>query len=507
MDSISKMIKILSSKQIRAVDQNTIEHKPITSIDLMEKASMAFVLSFVKRHDISNQIKVFCGTGNNGGDGLAISRLLIDRGYSVLTYCIGDLTRASPDFKINFERLKSISDSLFLESKSNFPTLNEQDIVIDGIFGSGLSRPVEGLFAELIDFINSANCKRVVAIDIASGLLSEQNALGNRIIECDETISFQIPKLAFHLPQNNKYVGQLTIVDIGLNTEFIDDQKSKLFTVTNAYVQSVLKNRNTYAHKGSMGRNLIIAGSKGKMGAAILSVRACLRSGAGLVTAYIPECGYNILQVASPESMVITDPMEDIISHMPSIENYNSIGIGPGIGTSEPTAKALRSLLKNAEQPLVLDADALNIISGNNLVDLIPENSVLTPHPGEFERLVGKWSDDYERLDKQIALSRKHKIVILLKGAHSSISDSQGRVCFNTTGNPGMATAGSGDVLTGVITSLVGQGYKSYEAAILGAYLHGLAGNLYVSTASEEGLIASDLISLLPKAFSESRMK
>ncbi|MFT7033387.1 MAG: hydroxyethylthiazole kinase-like uncharacterized protein yjeF, partial [Cyclobacteriaceae bacterium] len=328
-----------------------------------------------------------------------------------------------------------------------------------------------------------------------------------RIIECDETISFQIPKLAFYLPQNNKYVGQLTIVDIGLNTEFIDDQKSQLFIVTKEYVQSILKNRNIYTHKGSMGRNLLIAGSKGKMGAAILSVRACLRSGAGLVTAYIPECGYNILQTASPESMVITDPMEDIISHMPSVENYNSIGIGPGIGTSEPTVKVLRSLLADAEQPLVLDADALNIISKNNLMELIPENSVLTPHPGEFERLVGKWSDDYERLDKQIELSRKRKIVILLKGAYSSISDSQGKVCFNTTGNPGMATAGSGDVLTGIITSLIGQGYKSYEAAILGSYLHGLAGNLFVSTASEEGLVASDLIKLLPKAFSEVRMK
>jgi NAD(P)H-hydrate epimerase len=501
------MIKILSSKQIRAVDQYTIGHNLITSIDLMEKASRAFVSSFIERHGVSRHIKIFCGNGNNGGDGLAISRLLIDRGCSVQTYCIGNLSSASPDFKINFERLKSISNPLFLNSKSNFPELHKNDIVIDGIFGSGLSRPVEGLFAELIDFINFANCKRVIAIDIASGLFSDQKSLGNRIIECDETISFQIPKLAFYLPQNNKYVGQLTIVDIGLNTEFIDDQKSQLFIVTKEYVQSILKNRNIYTHKGSMGRNLLIAGSKGKMGAAILSVRACLRSGAGLVTAYIPECGYNILQTASPESMVITDPMEDIISHMPSVENYNSIGIGPGIGTSEPTVKVLRSLLADAEQPLVLDADALNIISKNNLMELIPENSVLTPHPGEFERLVGKWSDDYERLDKQIELSRKRKIVILLKGAYSSISDSQGKVCFNTTGNPGMATAGSGDVLTGIITSLIGQGYKSYEAAILGSYLHGLAGNLFVSTASEEGLVASDLIKLLPKAFSEVRMK
>ena len=506
MDSISKMIKILSSKQIRAVDQYTIDNKPITSIDLMEKASKAFVSSFVKSHGINYRVKIFCGTGNNGGDGLAISRLLIGKGYSVLTYCIGDLSRASPDFKINFERLKSISDPSLLESKSNFPELNGQDIVIDGIFGSGLSRPVEGLFAELIDFINSANCKRVFAIDIASGLFSEQNSIGNRIIECDETISFQIPKLAFYLPQNNKYVGQLKFVDIGLNTGFIDDQKSQLFTVTKEYVQSVLKNRSTYAHKGSMGRDLIIAGSKGKMGAAILSVRACLRSGAGLVTAYIPECGYNILQTASPESMVITDPMENIISHMPSIENYDSIGIGPGIGISEPTVKALRSLLADAKQPLVLDADALNIISNNNLLTLIPKNSVLTPHPGEFERLVGKWSNDYERLEKQIELSKKHNIVILLKGAHSSISDEHGMVCFNTTGNPGMATAGSGDVLTGIITSLIGQGYKPFESAIIGAYLHGLAGNLYVLEASEEGLIAGDLIKLLPKVFSEIRM-
>lgn len=501
------MIKILSSTQIRTVDLYTIVHKPIASIDLMEKASRAFVSSFLKTHRASNSIKIFCGIGNNGGDGLAISRLLIDKGCSVQTYCIGDLSRASTDFKINFDRLKSISAPSLLESKLDFPKLTEQDFVIDGIFGSGLSRPVEGLFAELIDFLNFATCKRVIAIDIASGLFSEQNSTGNRIVECDETISFQIPKLAFYLPQNNNYVGKLTIVDIGLNTGFIDVQKSQFFTVTKVYVKSVLKKRSIYAHKGTMGRNLIIAGSKGKMGAAILSVKACLRSGAGLVTAYIPECGYNILQTASPESMVITDSMDSIISHMPSIENYHSIGIGPGIGTSEPTAKALLSLLTNAQQPLVLDADALNIISNNNLFDLIPENSVLTPHLGEFERLVGKWSNDYERLNKQIALSKKYKIVILLKGAHSSISDCDGTVYFNTTGNAGMATAGSGDVLTGIITSLLGQGYKSSEAAILGAYLHGLAGNLFVDNASEEGLVASDLIKLLPKAFSEVKAK
>ena len=507
MESISKLIKILSSKQIRAVDQYTIEHKTIESVDLMERASQVFVSSFIERNGISKNIKVFCGTGNNGGDGLAIARLLIDQGYDVQVYCIGDFLKASLDFKVNFERLKSKSYPIILDSKSDFPVLNEWDIIIDGIFGSGLSRPIEGLFGDLIDWINIADRHKVIAIDIASGLFSEQSAIGNRIVECDETISFQIPKLAFYLPQNDKYVGRLTIVDIGLDNNFISNQKSERFTVTKEYIQSILKNRNTYDHKGSMGRNLLIVGSKGKMGAAILSTKACLRSGAGLVTAYIPECGYDILQIASPESMVLTDQSKGFISNMPNIDEYDSIGIGPGIGTSGSTVKALQSLLAKAKQPLVLDADALNIISSSKLIHLIPEGSVLTPHPGEFERLVGGWKNDYERLDKQIALSMKYKIVVLLKGAHSSISDSQGMIYFNTTGNPGMATGGSGDVLTGVITALIGQGYKSIEAAILGAYLHGLAGNLFVEEGSEEGLLAGDLIMLLPRTFTEIRLE
>ena len=256
-----------------------------------------------------------------------------------------------------------------------------------------------------------------------------------------------------------------------------------------------------------MGRNLIIAGSKGKMGAAVLCAKACLRSGAGLVTTYIPQVGYNIMQVASLESMVITDYGEDFISDIPNISDYDSIGIGPGIGISEPTAKAVFKLLSKSKKPLVLDADALNIISSNNLIDLVPEGSILTPHPGEFERLAGKWMTDFERLQKQIDLSKKHGLVILLKGAYTSISDANGKVYFNSTGNPGMATGGSGDVLTGIITSLMGQGYNSLESALFGAYLHGLAGNLFAEQESEEGLIASDIINLLPKAFSELRMK
>ena len=468
MNSLDKLTKILASEQIRLVDQFTIENRSISSIDLMEKASKAFVSWFLKKYGTRNQIKVFCGTGNNGGDGLAISRLLLESGCKVVSYCIGNVTSGSEDFQVNLNRLEKFCDPFQLKKEDDFPVFSQNDLIVDAIFGSGLSRSVKGLHALLINHINTSDAIDVIAVDIASGLYSDHDTSEGAIVKCTKTVTFQIPKLAFYLPQNDGFVGDLRVVDIGLDQNYIAAQKSEHYLITPE-----------------------------------LATRACLRSGAGLVTAYLPECGYEIIQGAVPEAMAITDANQNMISDSPDIEGYDAIGIGPGIGVSKPTVEALIKLLKKANQPLVVDADALNIIAEEDLIDLVPEKSILTPHPGEFKRLVGNWNNDFERLEKQIEFSKKYKVVILLKGAHTSISNIDGKVFFNTTGNPGMATGGSGDVLTGVVTGLLGQGYDSLEATLLGAYLHGLAGNLYTKENSEEGLIAGDLIDLLPKSFSE----
>ena len=262
-----------------------------------------------------------------------------------------------------------------------------------------------------------------------------------------------------------------------------------------------LKARDKFSHKGSYGHALIAAGSYGKMGAAVLSVKAALHSGAGLVTARIPKCGYDIMQISNPEAMVIVSG-ENELQQVPDLTAFTSIAVGPGIGTSENTVDFLKNLLQQFRQPLVLDADALNIISGNEaLLELIPENSVLTPHVGEFRRLVGVWNSDDEKMEKLIALSVRHKVVTILKGANTTVVSAEGKTYINNTGNPGMAKGGSGDVLTGIIISLLSQAYSSTDAAVLGVYIHGLAGDFAKTDLGETAMTASDIISNLPKAF------
>ena len=498
-----KPIPILSSEKIRALDQYTIENEPINSIDLMERASKAFVAWFVKAYNMSRLVKVFCGTGNNGGDGLAISRLLLDYGYSVQAFYIGNAETGSEDFKINRERLIKMIDVINIKTESDFPEIENDNIVIDGIFGSGLSRPVVGIFGELIEYLNRKESAAKIAIDIPSGLFDHVHSSDGAIFMANHTISFQVPKLAFFMPQNDQYCGHIELVDIGLHQQYLSTIEEKYYLVDRFMIKHLIKKRPRFMHKGLAGKCLIVSGSEGKMGAVVLATRACMRAGAGLVTAGIPKIGLNILQTAVPEAMV--DPIgNDLISLVPKIVQYDAIGIGPGMGTHDETQIVLKQIIDSAEVPLVIDADALNIISTNlDWLELLPRHSILTPHPGEFKRLVGEWENDFDRLNKQVEFSIKYAVVILLKGAFSSISTPEGHVYFNPTGNPGMATGGSGDVLTGIITSLMGQGYNSVESSLIGGYLHGLSGDLYVEVYSEEGILAGDLIDWIPRAFSE----
>ena len=493
------MIKILSADQIRELDANTIREEPVQSIDLMERACRAFVTWFITYVDISKKTGIVCGTGNNGGDGLGIARMLKDRGYAVKVWVVRGPVPESEDFKVNLQRLDS---TVVVELKDivDVSVFSGQEVLIDALFGSGISRTVEGIYKDVIKAFNDVEALKV-AVDLPSGLMADRNSTGE-IVKADHTVSFQLPKLAFFLPQSYPYTGEWTLVDIGLRKNFIREAETSYYYVRHKDACRILRPRTRFAHKGTFGHAKIIAGSYGKAGAAVLATRAALRTGAGLVTAHIPAGCYNVLQTAVPEAMVETDLDEMIVSDPGDLSKYTTLGVGPGLGQDPRTVKAMGSVLANFRKPIVIDADGLNIISEHRaLLDLIPEGSILTPHPKEFERLSGKWANDFERLEKQRQLASQFKCIIILKGAYTSIATPASDVYFNSTGNPGMATGGTGDVLTGILTGLLAQSYSAEEAAILGVYLHGLAADVVAAERGMRGIIASDLIEFLPFAF------
>jgi hydroxyethylthiazole kinase-like uncharacterized protein yjeF len=495
-------MKILSAKQIKELDDFTIKQEPVSSIDLMERASNAFVQWLIEKFDKNKKIKIFCGPGNNGGDGLAIARMLLGKSYKVEVFSIKSESN-SKDFHENKLKLEKLTKLHQVQNRTDIPSFSESDIIIDAIFGSGLNRPAEGLFSDCISAINKSS-STIIAVDIASGLYCDEHTPAGSIIQPAYTISFQLPKLAFFLPENEKYVGEWRLTEIGLNKDYIEKAHTSFYLTTGDSVKGWIKKRTRFSHKGTYGRTLIIAGSYGMIGAAVLAARSCLRTGAGLCRTYVPKCGYEILQTAIPENMVLTDPDFDSITEIPDLKPYTSIAVGPGLGEKEGTKKALTKLLNSTKLPLVIDAGALNIIaSEKSLLNIIPAGSILTPHPKEFERLTGPAVNDFERLNQVRSLSEKTKSFIVLKGAYTVIASPQGELHFNSTGNPGMATAGSGDVLTGIIASLLSQGYEPFKAAILGVYLHGYAGDAAAAKLSDAPLMASDIIEGIPAFFKD----
>lgn len=497
-------MKILSAELIRKADQYTIKNEPIESIDLMERASRGFVDWFEGNFNKEKKLFIFCGTGNNGGDGLAIARMLCIRKWDISTITVKKSSKKSHDFTINYLKLAEVRTVENIEKKEDLDfNIQQEDIVIDAIFGSGLTREVKGIQAETIKYINDSGAT-IVSVDVPSGLFIDNISSKKSIIKADHVLSFQLPKLAFLLPENSEYVKNWSITDIGLDTNFINEQDSSIEFIDQQLVKSIFKPRLKFAHKTDFGRILLIAGSWGKMGACVLGAKAGIKSGAGLVTTHIPGCGYQIMQTSVPEAMVSTDFSKRYLTGIPEVDPYDAIGIGPGIDKHIDTYEVIAQLLSNYKKPIVLDADALNIIADEqSFMKIIPEGSILTPHPGEFKRMVGFWNDDFERLEQQIAISKEYKVYVVLKGAHTSISTPEGKVYFNSTGNPGMATGGSGDVLTGIITALLGQKYTPEEASILGVYLHGLAADIAVDFIGEESLSASDIIDYLSQAFME----
>ncbi len=497
-------MKIFKTEQVKEIDQYTIENEPIASIDLMERASLTFVNWFMRNFDSSRKVIVFAGPGNNGGDGLAIARLLEKRFFKVEAYLLKLGSSFSEDLSANKERLEKSGARLrLIENEEELPELSDNILIVDAIFGSGLSRVASGLPAAAIKLINSSKAE-VVSVDIPSGLFGEDNSENDPelIVHADYTVSFQFPFLSFFFPENEQFCGEWHAFSIGLHPEAIEKTSSNYYLVDQQYALGKVARRSKFAHKGSFGNALFISGSDGMMGAAVLGIKACLRAGAGLATAHVPGKTYPVIQTTVPEALISIDPSEVIFTDIPDLKPYSAIGAGPGLKTLPKTVRAMEKLLKSAEVPLVLDADALNIISENkDLMDLIPEGTVLTPHPKEFDRLFGESDNMYQRHQKQLEAAKRYKCYIVLKFAYTLISDPEGTTWINKSGNPGMASGGSGDVLTGMILSFLAQGYHPKDAAVLGVYLHGLAADLALEKQSEESLIPGDIIDYLGSAF------
>jgi len=498
-------MKIFPSSLVAKIDAYTIENEPISSVDLMERATLKLLNRIVEQFSAPRNCKIFVGPGNNGGDGLALARLLAEKNYTVEVFLIKIANKLSDDAEVNLQRLKLLKavDIYELASADAMPWLFPDDIVIDAIFGSGLSRPIAGVALEVVKAINASEAT-IVSVDIPSGLMGEDNSNNNYdgIVKADITLSFQFPKLAFLFPENAKYVGEWEVLPIGLHPEIISSEPTPYKILTREFVKSLLIPRKKFDHKGTYGHGLLISGSYGKMGAAILASRAALRSGIGLLTSHIPRLGYDIMQTAVPETMVSIDRSDIIFTEYPELDQFKAIAIGPGIDKKQNSYKAMIDLLKEVKVPMVVDADAINIIGEHpELKEDLPMGCVFTPHMKEFERLVGKSNDSFTRNSMQREFAKEHGITMVLKGAYTAIACPEGTCYFNPTGNPGMATAGSGDVLTGIILSLLSQGYPSKIAAIIGVYLHGLAGDLAAEHLGVEALTAGDIVTYLPKAW------
>ncbi len=497
-------MKIFSKEQIYEGDKLTTERQNISSTDLMERAgTQIFNWMHMRMQGAQVPIHVFCGIGNNGGDGLVIARHLILDGYNVNTYIINCSDKRSKDFLINYDRIKNVTKKwpTLLSCKEDFPEIHQDDIIVDAVFGIGLNRPVDDWVKAL--FIHFRTTKAyTLSIDIPSGLRTDEAiADEDAVVWAGFTLSFATPKLVFFLPETAKFTVQWEVLDIGLDQEFLFTTTTEAELIGKNEVLPMYIPRDKFSHKGQFGHGLIIGGSYGKIGAVTLTSRATLSAGSGLVSAYVPKCGYIPLQSSFPEAMVITDVDDEKITSINFDIDPNVIGFGIGIGTDNKTIQAFETFLKTNKTPLIIDADGINILAKKKtLLKLLPLQTVLTPHPKELERLIGSWKNDFDKLKKVKAFSKKYSAIVVIKGANT-ITVFQDKLYVNTTGNPGLATAGSGDVLTGIITGLISQGYTPLIATVFGVYLHGRSADIAVEDFGYQSLIASHVIDYLGEAF------
>lgn len=503
-------MKILSAQQTHNADEATIKAQRITSEELMERAGNALVAKIRSLIDYKQSINIFCGPGNNGGDGLVITRLLFNSGYDVNAYILKS-KRYSPDFEVNRAKLQRLSSDIIheIELPQDIPTLPPSCAIIDALFGSGINRKIEGMAEYIIKKINDSQAL-VISVDTPSGL--SDYAIPDddcAIIKATHTIAIQMPFVSMLLPENYRYTGDLSIIDINLDKEFINQTYTPFSMYDADCARYTLPPRPKFAHKGTFGHSLIIAGSYGKAGAAILACKACHRTGTGLLTVHVPQKCVDIMQIATPETMVSIDDGDSRFQNMPDLERFSTIGIGPGIGTEPDTQKAVIKTLQKARElnkPVIIDADALNILGINkNILSQLPKNSILTPHIKEFDRVFGESKNNLERIEKIRENTKHYSIIIVLKGAYSVVGLPDGTISFNTTGNPAMATAGSGDVLTGIITALLAQRLTPEKAALYGVYIHGAAGDIAAKEIGNCGVTAQDIIKYIPQAVENTK--
>lgn len=497
-------MKIFSKEQIYEGDLLTAKKQNISSTELMERAgTQIFNWIHQRMQGAQVPIHVFCGIGNNGGDGLVLARQLVNYGYNVHTYVVNCSDKRTQDFLINYDRIKQTTKKwpIMLNCKADFPPIGSDDIIVDAVFGIGLNRPPNDWVKSLFQHFKESKAF-TLAIDLPSGLYADKVPKDqNGVVWADYTLSFQSPKLVFFLPDTSKYTRQWEVLDIGIDLEFLQQTETEVELIGKNEMLPIYKPREKFSHKGTYGHGLLIGGSYGKIGAMLLSGSGMLASGAGLVTVYVPKCGYMPMQTALPEAMVITDIDDDILTAIKYDIEPTAIGIGMGMGTNEKTHAAFQMFLKTNNLPLIIDADGINLLSKHEGdLGLIKPQTVFTPHPKELERLLGKWKDDFDKLKKAKAFSKKYKCILVIKGAHT-ITVFQDKLYINSTGNPGLATGGTGDVLTGIITGLIGQGYEPLTASLFGVYLHGKSADIAVNDYSYQSLTASHIIDYLGQAY------
>ncbi|WP_435577543.1 NAD(P)H-hydrate dehydratase [Gilvibacter sp.] len=496
-------MNIFSAEQFYQADAITIQKQELGPTDLMERAGIqVFNWLHSRMHGAQVPVRIFCGIGNNGGDGLVLARHLIQHGYNVHTYVVNCSDKRSKNFLINYDRIKQVTKKwpTLITSEDGFPEIHKDDVVVDAIFGIGLNRCMDGWVKAMVQHLNAAGAF-ILAIDLPSGLYANAPIEDpEAVVKANHTLSFQLPKLSFFMPSTGIYTNTWEAIDLGLDPEFVMTQPPIATLLHKQHILSWYQPREKYSYKGTFGHSMLVGGSLGKMGAVVLATRAALRAGSGLATAHVPKCGLGVLQTTVPEAMASCSEEESFLNSIP-LEPTHTYGIGMGMGMEDGSLAALDQFLEAQEAPVLLDADALNLLaSKKELYAKIPQQSVLTPHPGELKRLLGDWTDDFDKLQKAQAFAVELQVVILIKGAHTCICTPQGTL-INSTGNPGMATAGSGDVLAGMITGLMAQGYPTWQAAAMGVYLHGSSGDIAVQHLGYQALLASDITENIGNAF------
>ena len=503
-------MKIFTNDGLRRIGDRTVEKEGIEMLDLIERAASAVSYELISRWRTSKRFVFFAGPGDNGADALAVARMMYEQGYRPEVYLFNiKSAQLSPCCLANRDRLLETAgeDIEFIEVIQNFnpPELDENDVVVDGLFGNGLRTPLKGGYTALVQYINASNAY-IVSIDIPSGMFGEWNVGNDRrnIIRADLTLTYQSKRLAFYFAENAECVGECKVLDIEMDSESIARTPTDFYLIEKEDVHEMMKPRNPFSNKYDHGTLLLIAGSYGMMGAAVLAAKGALRAGAGLVTVHAPRCGYQVLQTAVPEALFEPDRNEIVTSAIDLRHTYSVVALGPGLGVNDETIEAVHQFIMNFKRPCLLDADALNCIARRPmLLRSIPPRSIITPHAIEFDRLFGDHNTDEERLKKAIDVSKLYNITIVLKGHYTMTVRPDSKVYVNSSGNAGMATPGSGDVLTGIISALIAQDYPADWSAVLGVYLHGLAGDLAEQEQGTYGMVASDIVNNIGKAFIE----